>query len=743
MEKKCKLFLFFVTALFIVAFFNHPREAYAAGNSLGEATPVEFGQTYYGYIDSSNKQDWYKIELPSSGYYTIKTHGEIEGVNYCLYKADGSGYYWHDVVFWNSTSHISNETYGQYLNSGTYYFLVKLCSPYTGNYDVTVTFKSSEESFHETAGGSNETRQTASPIELGNTYKGVMTNNEKYDFYKFVLPEDAMIDLNLTFELPGIRYEFYNGDGEFLSRDSFYWDDTTMIGNRLIEKEFKKGTYYLVISAYSGLGKYSFSLSLKSAANGIAINADSFPDEAFRDYVLERIDTNKDRVLSETEIETVKQIVVGPGGISNLTGIEYFTSLKELYCGRNDLDGLDLKANVNLEKLDCSYNNLTGLDLNANILLSELDCSHNRLSALDLYPNTSLTKIDCSDNALGILNISSNTLLRELYCSNNYLTTLDLQANTLLTTLDCSYNNLTALKLNDNQNLTYLDCYENNITQLDISNNRFLLNVYQNGNCSRSDLESVLMYMYNDGVFRGSLTIDSNVTVITSVLPEDGWIEEDGHIYFYEDGKPVVGWFEIYNKTYYADQNGVIQRGWKDIYGNRYYFAPDGEMKTGWQKISGNWYFLGIDGKMKTGWLKSSGKWYYLGSNGIMKTGWHIISGRSFYFGTGGYMKTGWLKLSGKWYYFGTNGNMRTGWKKISGKWYYFKSNGVMAAGEYCDGYWLNKNGTWTYKPRATWRRNNKGRWFGDTKGWYAKNTWLIIDDGLYYFDQNGYLNTY
>ena len=104
-------------------------------------------------------------------------------------------------------------------------------------------------------------------------------------------------------------------------------------------------------------------------------------------------------------------------------------------------------------------------------------------------------------------------------------------------------------------------------------------------------------------------------------------------------------------------------------------------------------------------------------------------------------MQTGWKKSGGKWYYLDpTSGWMVTGWKQISGKWYYFKTSGIMAANEYCKGYWLNSDGTWTYKPKASWKHNAKGWWYGDTAGWYAKNQTLTIDDKSYTFDKAGYL---
>ncbi len=122
-------------------------------------------------------------------------------------------------------------------------------------------------------------------------------------------------------------------------------------------------------------------------------------------------------------------------------------------------------------------------------------------------------------------------------------------------------------------------------------------------------------------------------------------------------------------------------------------------------------------------WKKDNKGWYYVYSNGK-------------------YARNEWLQEGGKWYHFDAKGYMQTGWKKVGGKTYFFKKDGSMAANEYWQGYWLNKSGVWTYKPKATWRKTNGKYWFGDNTGWYAKNQWLRINGKDYYFYKDGYLAT-
>ena len=172
-----------------------------------------------------------------------------------------------------------------------------------------------------------------------------------------------------------------------------------------------------------------------------------------------------------------------------------------------------------------------------------------------------------------------------------------------------------------------------------------------------------------------------------------------------------------------------------------WYRRADGTYpRNQWEKIGGKWYHFDASGYMQTGWLKLNGIWYYLGTSGAMVTGWQKIGGSWYYFSSSGAMQTGWKKLGSAWYYLGTSGAMVTGWQTIGGKTYYFKESGVMAAKEWCSGWWLNADGTWTYKYRASWKKNSTGWWYGDTSGWYAKNCTIKIDGKNYTFDANGYM---
>ena len=172
---------------------------------------------------------------------------------------------------------------------------------------------------------------------------------------------------------------------------------------------------------------------------GVAIDNNNFPDANFR-TIVEGFDNNKDGGLSDTEIAAVKEINCFRKKITNLKGIEYFTSLNNLWCAENKLTALDVSKNTALTDLYCSRNQLTTLDVSKNTALTDLDCCYNQLTTLDVSKNTALTYLSCRNNQLTTLDVSKNTALTKLSCDNNQLTSLDV-SNTDMDDLNC-YDNI-------------------------------------------------------------------------------------------------------------------------------------------------------------------------------------------------------------------------------------------------------------------------------------------------------------
>lgn len=165
--------------------------------------------------------------------------------------------------------------------------------------------------------------------------------------------------------------------------------------------------------------------------NDVLINAENFPDENFRNYILEQ-DYGSDNLLSNEEIAQITEINLRDKNISDLTGIEYFTALEKLECFGNKLKMLDISKNTAITTLHCWTNQLTSLNVSKNTELTELSCLENELTILDISKNNKLINLYCFNNKLTTLNLSENTKLEHLNCYGNQLGSLDVSKNTTL-----------------------------------------------------------------------------------------------------------------------------------------------------------------------------------------------------------------------------------------------------------------------------------------------------------------------
>ncbi|MEP0266289.1 T9SS type A sorting domain-containing protein [Dokdonia sp.] len=182
------------------------------------------------------------------------------------------------------------------------------------------------------------------------------------------------------------------------------------------------------------------------------------------------VDTNDDGEIQVSEAEAVLFLYVNDKGISNFTGISYFTNLERLDCNDNQLTTIDLSNNPNLRKLYCKDNQLTTLDFSNNTSLELLDCDRNNLTSLDISNSPLLSSLSCGGNQLTALDVSNNTSLLELSCWGNQLTAIDVNNNLMLESLIFA-EQLTTLDVTNNTNLKILNCNSNLLTSLDISNN--------------------------------------------------------------------------------------------------------------------------------------------------------------------------------------------------------------------------------------------------------------------------------
>jgi len=201
----------------------------------------------------------------------------------------------------------------------------------------------------------------------------------------------------------------------------------------------------------------------------------NIPDANFKAYLIEPLngfDTNGDGEIQCDEAESFT------GGmlpifksITDMTGIEAFVNVKNIFCQFNEITSLDVSNNTQLEMLYCQNNQITSLNTNGATSLTFLFCADNQLETLNVSSNVNLENLWCYNNQITTLNVSNNVNLKDLNIFTNSLSVLDLSNNPKLEILSCEENQLTALDLSNKPNFKYLRCNNNQITSLDLSGN--------------------------------------------------------------------------------------------------------------------------------------------------------------------------------------------------------------------------------------------------------------------------------
>ena len=88
------------------------------------------------------------------------------------------------------------------------------------------------------------------------------------------------------------------------------------------------------------------------------------PDDNFEQALINLgVDFLLDDYVDTQGIDTITYLYIPSNSIADLTGIEDFTALRELFCYSNQLTFLDLSNNTQLFEVSCGNNQLTSMDV--------------------------------------------------------------------------------------------------------------------------------------------------------------------------------------------------------------------------------------------------------------------------------------------------------------------------------------------------------------------------------------------
>ena len=207
------------------------------------------------------------------------------------------------------------------------------------------------------------------------------------------------------------------------------------------------------------------------------------PDSNFEKALINLgLDSLLDGKVETEQIATLYSLNVSGKNITDLTGIEEFSSLEILDATQNKLASIDLSNNTSLKFLKLNYNNISSIDLSSNTELLELHIYHNELTGLDLSSNIKLKVVDAFFNKLTSIDVTNCLELKSLGVWYNQLSTINVTKNSKLENLNFESNNLTSVDISNNPLLKYLYAIDNSLSGIDLTNNTSIEYVHINKN---------------------------------------------------------------------------------------------------------------------------------------------------------------------------------------------------------------------------------------------------------------------
>ncbi|EWG09940.1 PPC domain-containing protein [Cytobacillus firmus] len=237
---------------------NRNASSFEPNDTIETSLPVKSGEVYQSASESNIDQDVYQ--------FTTNKDGEV----YITLDEAGGGYY---MYLYDENGNREASDYFSYsggksvinkkVQQGTYYVKIK---PYNWNGITSAKYR-----FKATYPGSinrnsssfepNETFETAMPINSGQSYSSSSYSSIDQDTYQFTTNRDGNVRIALDNAKGGFYMYLYDANGTRVSSDYFSYAGSTAV----IDRDLKKGTYYVKIKPYNWNGITSASYRLHAS----------------------------------------------------------------------------------------------------------------------------------------------------------------------------------------------------------------------------------------------------------------------------------------------------------------------------------------------------------------------------------------------------------------------------------------------------------------------------------------------
>ncbi len=272
--------------LFCALFFFPAVKANA--NSMLTAPSVGMNSTVTGTLTQNEGIYFYKIVLPSSGYFSINNlTSEMERFGFLL--CDATGEELDNGTLYSSGGVPGIGTFGFHLTKGTYYLRLignywnSSESRYYGSYQFSTSFKSAGVNHSETCNDIT----TAYPVANGSVIYGQFSITDKVDFFQVSLPTPSILTIQQLSDFERLGIQIFDSNYQSITGNTLYWDYAAKKGSGTQNFYLAAGTYYVraVSNSWnsnygSHVGNYQLNFRVESAGVNHIEPADSFPNAA-------------------------------------------------------------------------------------------------------------------------------------------------------------------------------------------------------------------------------------------------------------------------------------------------------------------------------------------------------------------------------------------------------------------------------------------------------------------------------
>ena len=185
-------------------------------------------------------------------------------------------------------------------------------------------------------------------------------------------------------------------------------------------------------------------LSTIGARADVVIDETTFPDPAFRAYILTLNGGNN--IITDNDMYKFTKIELSDANIKSLQGIELLSNLQSLGLSLVDVRELNLSGFSVLSSVSCSRTKLESIRVSNCDRLGMLVCQENQqLISFSVSECKNLNHLECNINhQLASLNVSDCKGLKELMCNSNQLESMAISDCSSLITIHLQNNRLSA-----------------------------------------------------------------------------------------------------------------------------------------------------------------------------------------------------------------------------------------------------------------------------------------------------------